>query len=57
MKIFLSVLNQFYVPRFGDLERDNARQENVEYEQFAAFVATTQPLVNYSRRKDNRRML
>ena len=29
-------LNRFYVPRFGDLERDTARQENVE---FAAFVA------------------
>ena len=33
---FLTVLNRFYVPRFGDLERDTARQENVE---FAAFVA------------------
>ena len=31
---FLTVLNRFYVPRFGDLERDTA--ENVE---FAAFVA------------------
>ena len=36
----MTVLNQFYVPRFGDLERDNACQENVEYKQFAAFVAT-----------------
>ena len=33
---FLTVLNTFYVLRFGDLERDTARQENVE---FAAFVA------------------
>ena len=53
-------LNRFYVPRFGDLERDNAHQENVEYEQFAAcsaaFVATTQLLANYSRRKKNRRL-
>ena len=32
------VLNQFYVPRFGDLERDYARQEN---EQFAVFGAAT----------------
>ena len=47
------VLNRFYVPRFGDLERDYARQENMEYEQIAAFVATTQLLANYSRTKEN----
>ena len=46
-------LNRFYVPRFGDLERDYARQENMEYEQFAAFVATTQLFANYSRAKEN----
>ena len=32
----MTVLNRFYVSRFGDLERDTARQESVE---FAAFVA------------------
>ena len=37
---FLMVLNQYYVPRFSDLERDYASQENVEYEQLAAFMAT-----------------
>ena len=30
-KICLMVLKRFYVPRFGDLECDHARQENVEY--------------------------
>ena len=48
------VLNRFYVPRFGDLERDYARREN---EQFAAFAATTQLLAKYSCRKENQRML
>ena len=50
---FLTVLNRFYVPRFGDLERDYARRENLEYEQFVAFVATTQLLANYSCGKEN----
>ena len=39
------------------MERDDACQENVEYKQFAAFVATTQLLANYSRVKENRRTL
>ena len=38
---FLTVLNRIYVPWFGDLEQDYACQENMEYEQFAAFVATS----------------
>ena len=42
-----------YVPRFSDLERDYARQKNVENEQLAAFVATTQLLANYSHVKEN----
>lgn len=29
------------IPRFSELERDYACQENVEYEQLAAFIATT----------------
>jgi len=53
------VLNLFYVPRFSDLERDYACQENVEYEQLAAFVATTctQLLANYTHVKESWRML
>ena len=31
-------LNQFYVPRFGDLERDYACRENVEYVRTACCV-------------------
>jgi len=37
----LTVLHQFYVPRFSDLEQDYACQENVMYEQLAELVATT----------------
>ena len=33
------VLNQFYVPTFGDPERDNTRQENVEYERIRGYHA------------------
>ena len=33
---------RFHAPRFSDVERDYARQENVDYEKLAAFVATTQ---------------
>ena len=51
------VLNRFYVPKFGNLERNTVHQENVEYEQFAAFLATMQLLANYSRGKENQRML
>ena len=47
----------FYVPRFGDLERDYTRQENVKYKQFATFVATMQLLTIYARGKENRRTL
>ena len=44
---------QLYVPSFGDLEQDHAHQENIEYKHFAAFVATTQLLVNYSHARNN----
>ena len=43
---FLTVLNRFYVLRFGDLERNTARQENVE---FAAFVAVGELLAREER--------
>ena len=43
MKIFWTVLDRFYVPRFSDLEQDYSRQENVENEHLAAFVGTWLP--------------
>jgi len=49
---FLMVLS-----RFKDLEWDYACQENVEYEQLSAFMATMQLLANYSHTKENRRTL
>ena len=54
---FSMQLNWFYIPRFDDLEWDYVCQENMEYEQLAAFVATMQLLVNYSHAKGNERML
>ena len=46
-------LNQFYDPRFSDLGQNYIRQENMEYEQLAAFVVTMQLLANYSHAKEN----
>ena len=53
----MKILNQFNVPRFSDLEQDYARQEVMEYKQFALFLATTQLLVNYTHAREKRRML
>ena len=47
-----ALIDRFYIPRFGDLEGDYARQENVENKQLAAFMATTQLLVRYSCAKE-----
>ena len=35
---FLTILNQFYILRFSDLEQDHACQEDVENEQLVACV-------------------
>ena len=52
------VLDCFHVLRFSDLEQDNTGQK-MEHEMLAGFdfVATMQLLVNYSRVKENCRML
>ena len=42
---------------FNDVKQDYARQENMEYEQLAMFVANTQLLANYSHTKENRKVL
>ena len=47
-----ALIDRFYIPRFGDLEGDYARQENVENKQLAAFMATTQLLESYSHAKE-----
>ena len=51
--IFLTI----YIPRFSNLERDYAHQENMENEQLAAFVVTMQLLANYLCAKENIRLL
>ena len=48
---FFDELNWFNIPRFDDLEWDYTCQENMEYEQFTAFVATMQLFVDYSHAK------
>ena len=56
MKIY-DCINRFYVSRFSDLEQDYAHQENMECEQLAAFVATTQLLATCTHAKEKRRTL
>ena len=52
-KWLIGILNWFYILKFSDMERDYTRQENVENEELATFVVTTQLMVNYSHVKEN----